>query len=242
MLVRLISLLKDPCANIWIDILERFQLSIYLIIIASRNLSEVNFLTLPFSTLLSNLIIPASMVYLSELLVDWLKHAFITKFNHIHPDVYTRFMDTLSKDFEHGHLDHGTLADQSPAVSRRIGFSTFPLTCLLIRITLQTIQAKEILSGSSLLYYGPIFYIMYHPNLQLLAHKLPCACRLVSLKLTLGMALIKYTRARNEQNDYRLIKTDPSHRDAIAQPEHPTGTPQLRSVSMEEPSNKVKSC
>lgn len=172
--VKSIPLLKNPYANVQVDILERFQLSIYLIIIAFRNLSEVNFLVLPFSALLSNLIIPASMVYLSELLVDWLKHAFITKFNHIHPDVYTRFMDTLSRDFEHGHLDYGTLADQSPAVSRRIGFSTFPLTCLLIRITLQTIQAKEILSGSSLLYYGPAVYLMYDLNLRPLVDRLPC--------------------------------------------------------------------
>lgn len=144
-----------------IDILERFQLSIYLIIIAFRNLSEINLMAMPLSALLTGLVVPASMVYLSELLVDWLKHAFITKFNHIHPEAYTRFMDTLSRDFEHGQLEQGTLADQSPAVSRRIGFSTFPLTCLLIRITLQTIRAKGIIFGPRLVYYGPVIYLMY---------------------------------------------------------------------------------
>jgi hypothetical protein len=30
--------------------------------------------------------------------VDWLKHAFITKFNHVRASVYGRFMDVLAKD------------------------------------------------------------------------------------------------------------------------------------------------
>jgi Eukaryotic membrane protein family len=39
------------------------------------------------------------MVLGSELLVDWCKHAFVTKFNHIRPSVYGRFMDVLCLDF-----------------------------------------------------------------------------------------------------------------------------------------------
>lgn len=35
---------------------------------------------------------------LSEMLVDWLKHAFITKFNHIRPSVYERYIDVLCRD------------------------------------------------------------------------------------------------------------------------------------------------
>lgn len=34
----------------------------------------------------------------SETLVDWLKHAFITKFNHIRPSVYERYTDVLCRD------------------------------------------------------------------------------------------------------------------------------------------------
>jgi hypothetical protein len=34
----------------------------------------------------------------SEMLVDWLKHAFITKFNHIRPSVYERYTDVLCRD------------------------------------------------------------------------------------------------------------------------------------------------
>jgi hypothetical protein len=32
---------------------------------------------------------------LSELVVDWIKHAFITKFNKILPDVYRQFTESL---------------------------------------------------------------------------------------------------------------------------------------------------
>lgn len=32
------------------------------------------------------------------MLVDWLKHAFIAKFNHVRATVYGRFADVLAKD------------------------------------------------------------------------------------------------------------------------------------------------
>lgn len=76
-----------------VDIVERFQLSLMLCIIAIRNLIELSgstFSLLPTSfipvmpslTLLQSIFSPALIVILSEMLVDWLKHAFITKFNH----------------------------------------------------------------------------------------------------------------------------------------------------------------
>jgi hypothetical protein len=39
---------------------------------------------------------------MSEMLVDWLKHAFITKFNHIRPSVYERYTDVLCRDLASG--------------------------------------------------------------------------------------------------------------------------------------------
>jgi hypothetical protein len=41
---------------------------------------------------------PVLTVLLSEVVVDWLKHAFITKFNHIRPSVYERYTDVLCRD------------------------------------------------------------------------------------------------------------------------------------------------
>jgi Eukaryotic membrane protein family len=45
---------------------------------------------------------PVLTVMVSEMLVDWLKHAFITKFNHIRPSVYERYTDVLCRDLSSG--------------------------------------------------------------------------------------------------------------------------------------------
>ena len=41
---------------------------------------------------------PGLAVFGTEILVDWLKHAFITKFNLISPSVYSKFYDSLCRD------------------------------------------------------------------------------------------------------------------------------------------------
>jgi len=105
------------------DIVERFQLGLMLFIISLRNLiarsslpslSLLSYLPslppsslppLSFPALLSLLhqsFSPAVVVLCSECAVDWLKHAFITKFNHIRPGVYGRFVDVLCKDLVTG--------------------------------------------------------------------------------------------------------------------------------------------
>lgn len=42
---------------------------------------------------------PFLLVLGSETLVDWLKHAYITKFNNMKPAIYGRFLDVLAKDY-----------------------------------------------------------------------------------------------------------------------------------------------
>lgn len=79
---------------------------------------------------------PVVMVITSELLVDWLKHAFITKFNQIRPSIYGKYIDILCKDLVIGSPGrmtgkHHAFVDQSPVVSRRIGFPVLPLACLV---------------------------------------------------------------------------------------------------------------
>ncbi|UZJ52656.1 hypothetical protein CBS101457_001976 [Exobasidium rhododendri] len=98
----------------------------------------------PSFSLLETSFTPVCIVLASECLVDWLKHAFITKFNHIRPSVYGRFMDVLCRDLT-AASGTGTTAsrrkhtfvDQSPVVSRRLGFASIPLACLLVRMTSQ---------------------------------------------------------------------------------------------------------
>ncbi len=42
---------------------------------------------------------PFLLVLGSEMLVDWLKHAYISKFNNMKPAIYGRFLDVLAKDY-----------------------------------------------------------------------------------------------------------------------------------------------
>jgi hypothetical protein len=42
---------------------------------------------------------PFLLVLGSEMFVDWLKHAYITKFNQVKPEVYGKFLDVLAKDY-----------------------------------------------------------------------------------------------------------------------------------------------
>ncbi|RPA96786.1 DUF747-domain-containing protein [Choiromyces venosus 120613-1] len=142
------NLFQLTCA----DIVERFQLWLMLIIIASRNLVETGVWSLagPDTSSISGAgVMPKSftlfpkwtgqvmgpflLVLGSEMLVDWLKHAYITKFNNTRPAVYERFLDVLSKDY-YSHA----FADQN--LTKRLGLPVIPLACLFIRASLQTYQ------------------------------------------------------------------------------------------------------
>ncbi|KAF2262010.1 DUF747-domain-containing protein [Lojkania enalia] len=74
---------------------------------------------------------PFLLVLGSEMLVDWLKHAYITKFNQTKPAVYDKFFDVLAKDY---YSD----AFSEPQLTRRLGLPTLPLSCLFIRAAIQT--------------------------------------------------------------------------------------------------------
>jgi len=74
---------------------------------------------------------PSLLVLGSEMLVDWLKHAYITKFNNTKPAIYGRFLDILAKDY-YSH------AFSEQDLTRRLGLPVIPLACLFIRASVQT--------------------------------------------------------------------------------------------------------
>lgn len=96
------------------DIVERFMLIVYLLIIFTRNILEVRNFALEHFIDTS---FPIIAVYCSELIVDWLKHSFITKFNHIQPKIFSFYSKILARN----------------ASPPRIGFSVFPVSCFVIR-------------------------------------------------------------------------------------------------------------
>ena len=76
---------------------------------------------------------PFLIVLGSEMLVDWLKHAYINKFNNTRPVIYDRFLDVLAKDYY-----TNAFGDQN--LTKRLGLPVIPLSCLLIRASVQTYQ------------------------------------------------------------------------------------------------------
>ncbi|KAI0046067.1 DUF747-domain-containing protein [Auriscalpium vulgare] len=161
------NLFQITCA----DIVERFTLGIMLFFVAFRNLIELSGSEFDFSegvflpksfgwfrggiggNVLWTISYPVLTVMISEALVDWLKHAFITKFNHIRPSVYERYTDVLCRDLASGSAvgrrgaRKHSYVDQSPLVARRLGFAALPLAVLT---TLIGSQALGLLLASAL--------------------------------------------------------------------------------------------
>ncbi|KAI9030899.1 eukaryotic membrane protein family-domain-containing protein [Phycomyces nitens] len=138
------------------DIVERFQQVVFLVIITLRNVVELSesspssilpstfvpLIKLPASMPLNTLMTPVVMVIVSEIFVDWLKHAFITKFNQIRPSIYGKYTDLLCKDLVIGSPSRSSaqrhaFVDQSPVVSRRLGLPVLPLACMQVRMMQQ---------------------------------------------------------------------------------------------------------
>ncbi|OAA51565.1 Membrane protein,Tapt1/CMV receptor [Metarhizium rileyi] len=74
---------------------------------------------------------PFLIVVGSEMLVDTIKHAYVTKFNNIKPNFYGRSLDILCKDYY-------TNAFVTPSLTRRLGLAVIPFSCLFIRASVQT--------------------------------------------------------------------------------------------------------
>jgi hypothetical protein len=77
-----------------------------------------------------------SLFFVSEFVVDWTKHAFISKFNDIQPDLYSKFSNAMYKDLtvNPSASSSGVQVDRMQVVSRRIGFTPLPLACVFVRL------------------------------------------------------------------------------------------------------------
>jgi hypothetical protein len=104
------------------DAVERFQLLLYVNIVAIRNWSSGGMQAV---RLLQG---PVVAIFASELLVDWLKHAFITKFNHLMgASVYAEYGASMQRD------RLGRFRNDPIRLARRCGFPCLPLACLLLK-------------------------------------------------------------------------------------------------------------
>ena len=116
------------------DVVERLHLSVFLFLTFLRNISDSSepqgqsLLILPAWLMPDYLIFvvdPLLAVMISEFVVDWLKHSFITKFNGIKPQVYRLFSQVIARDvLRKSHLPGAT--------ARRLGFGVIPTVVLVL--------------------------------------------------------------------------------------------------------------
>uniref|UniRef100_UPI00398E92CD transmembrane anterior posterior transformation protein 1 homolog isoform X2 n=1 Tax=Pristiophorus japonicus TaxID=55135 RepID=UPI00398E92CD len=135
------------------DIRERFNNYVLLLIVCLRNMEQFSWNPDHLWVLFPDV----CMVIASEMAVDVVKHAFITKFNDITADVYSEYRASLAFDLVSSRQKNA-YTDYSDTVSRRMGFIPLPLAVLLSRVIASSTKIQGALAIVSLLvfYFGLI--------------------------------------------------------------------------------------
>lgn len=110
------------------DIVERFQILVFLFIVFSNNLNDLSW-KITQSTV-EDIIYTFTLVIVMEILVDWLKHAFITRFNKMQSKIYDKFLIVIASTV----LNQNNVPDPCFSTSKRIGFVPLPLSIVVIRV------------------------------------------------------------------------------------------------------------
>ena len=160
------------------DICERFKLALYLVLVLILNMAQ----GMDEKTIW-NYVNMCGIVWCAEWLSDWIKHAFITKFNYISSKIYPEYALLLAGDLT-GFGHEGVNLDNSHAVVKRIGFAQLPLVCVLARYLKEAFK------------YGSY----NHPpsTLMVIAGFVTCWSVLLVCKLSLGSFLQKKCRTKLE--------------------------------------------
>ena len=110
------------------DVCERFKLGLFLSLVlllnACQGMDQAQF----FSYMQI-----CGLVWCTEIIADWIKHAFITKFNFLPARVYPEYALLLAGDVT-GIGHEGMSLDHSHGVVKRIGFAQIPLLCVMFRL------------------------------------------------------------------------------------------------------------
>ncbi|XP_037812566.1 protein TAPT1 homolog [Lucilia sericata] len=110
------------------DVRERFHLSVLLFIVMIQTMKEFDWSFTQFCVMLPD----CFSVLITEILIDWIKHAFITRFNELPEYIYREYTTSLAYDMTQTRQKHA-FSDHSDLVARRMGFIPFPLAVVLIK-------------------------------------------------------------------------------------------------------------
>lgn len=144
-------------------------------------------------------------VMFTEFIVDWIKHAFITRFNEIPIDVYKEYTISLAYDVTQTRQKHA-FSDHSDLVARRMGFIPFPLGVVLVKALYHSLSFKNF--GSIVLF--------------LIAYVCLFTCRVLNTICTLGKACDIMQKHQDDKIAEKLATQTPGSIIKTKQP--PTGT------------------
>uniref|UniRef100_A0A7S3P4P9 Uncharacterized protein n=1 Tax=Amphora coffeiformis TaxID=265554 RepID=A0A7S3P4P9_9STRA len=113
------------------DICERFKLGLFLSLVLLLNYCQGMERGQFFQFIRT-----CGMIWGGELLADWIKHSFITKFNFLPARVFVEYSLLLAGDVT-GIGHEGVNVDHSHAVVKRIGFAQLPFVCVSFRLVVE---------------------------------------------------------------------------------------------------------
>jgi len=130
------NLFQVSCA----DTVERFQLVLFLFLISlQEGLSSGG----EPGTLLA--LCPSFVaIFLCEVLVDLIKHSFISKFNRLHADLYKTFSAIISQDLLSARQRNKTSLDPTHTCAKRLGLATLPFTVLCVRMVMTLVDVTAL--------------------------------------------------------------------------------------------------
>jgi len=186
------------------DICERFKLALFLLLILLLNCFQGEM----SKSMVFDYYSMCGIVLVAELISDWIKHSFITKFNFIKSSAYFDYVLILSGDVT-GIGHEGLNLDYTHAAVKRLGLAQIPLVCVTARYLHEAVRfaiafrgngdidhplealAELIADGNKWKFYGVL---------------LGSLVTLLGFKIMLGVS-IRYIARRNLGGDIRALNT-----------------------------------
>ncbi|XP_072750936.1 protein TAPT1 homolog isoform X3 [Anoplolepis gracilipes] len=182
------NLFQLSCA----DVRERFHLTMLLLAVSLQTMKEYAWHSDRFAVLLPDCVI----LLFAEVLVDWVKHAFITRFNELPSTVYRDYTVSLAYDMTQARRETA-FSDPSDLVARRMGFIPLPLGVAMARVLCTTLTPSARPANIILL---------------LLAYLILVALRILNSLIILGKACDIISQTQVDKDDTGL--KSPSHKRA----------------------------
>lgn len=102
------------------DMVERFKLSLFLLLIAILNFAQQAGGEQSSVTLAWDMGMVVVMIFLGELVADSVKHAFITKFNEIDAGAYQKYTEDLAMEITLYRKNKKLMLDHTHVVTKKV--------------------------------------------------------------------------------------------------------------------------